>query len=172
MACPSVFKLFAAVVSLGILATPAPAATPAEAALHAARSAALAAGLAKSVDDCFNPRMTSANAKVRDQLLAHAEAFRRYQHDAEEGATERLRADARELAATIASFDEPAPFPARLSCSRNRDCLGLGFEGNDRYPRCLPVNGDKHANPQYRALIELLDVELPALAAALRAAAL
>lgn len=136
------------------------------------RSRELLRILVRGVDECFNPDNRSTNEKVKSELLALDARIARDQEDWADGNRSALRRDAEELGRELASFGAHAS----IFCGTRRRCLEIGFEANDdrardgtfRYPRCRSVGGNLRANPQFRALTELLDRALPALHRLLR----
>jgi hypothetical protein len=128
----------------------------------------LAQSLASGVDECFNPAHADANNHTKQNFLALAASVQAMRADISNRHGPSLAADSSLLQASLNSFADAAPFPASLTCATERECLELGFAGNSKYVRCLPVNGNVHANAQYLAFEKLLDQALPELVTSLQ----
>lgn len=126
--------------------------------------------LEKGVDQCFNQNQAKARQTTRDRLAALDEKIHAATSDWAGRDKQKVTSDAAALANELHQFDASPGFPADIYCKTNRKCLEAGFEGNKRYPHCLPVGNDIHQNAQYLSLEELLNSTLPKLVALLNRA--
>lgn len=117
--------------------------------------------LANGVDECFSPKNADYNAEARTNLLNLAAQVEAIKQDITSRNSQNLTADASSLDASRNAFNEAAPLRAQIFCATKRACLEKGFEGNSKYPRCLPVNGNIHGNVQYIDFEYFLDHALP-----------
>jgi len=125
--------------------------------------------LSAGVGQCFNPNLGSTNDKVKQKFEDLATSVQAMEADVSSKNRAAISQDVDTIQSTLEGFATPSPFPANLECGTERECLEMGFAGNANYPACLPVNGDEHANAQYVALEQLLDVALPTLAKKMQA---
>jgi hypothetical protein len=128
----------------------------------------LSQALIRGVDQCFNPSNKKGNDAAKKRLNNLANTARSGKSSLIGGDAQKVAHTAAELEAQWKGFSAKAPLLARAHCATQRDCMRLGFEGNNKYRHCLPVNGDPHANIQYIQFEELVDSALPKLIAALR----
>ena len=124
--------------------------------------------LVKGVDQCFNPSHASDNQQAKSDFQALGVRIQGYTADGESGDPARIQSAITGLQSDLASFAKQTSFPTSVYCKTQRECLEKGFEGNSKYPQCLPVNGDNHKNVQYMSFEYLVDGSLPSLVSILK----
>jgi hypothetical protein len=127
--------------------------------------------LEKGVDQCFNQNQAKARQTTQSRLVSLDEKIHAATSDWAGKDKKKVAGDAAILTNELHQFDASPGFPADIYCKTNRKCLEAGFEGNKRYPHCLPVGNDIHQNVQYLSLEELLNSTLPKLVALLKSRA-
>jgi hypothetical protein len=138
---------------------------------QAAHASQLLQVLTAGVEQCYNKNQTKAIRRTHERLDRVAEELRQATVDWAKKDKQKLAAHAAMLANELQDLDRSPGFPADLYCRTNRKCLEAGFEGNKKYPNCLPVKDDIHANVQYVSLEELLNTTLPAVTTLLKSEA-
>lgn len=122
--------------------------------------------LEKGVEQCYNKNQKRAIQETQIRLTNIENEIRAAAIDWTSN-KKKIVDDAATLANELSSLDKSPGFPADLYCGTNRKCLEIGFEGNKRYPNCLPVGDNIHGNVQYLSLEDFFNTALPKLAALL-----
>jgi hypothetical protein len=126
--------------------------------------------LLRGVDQCFNHNQPKAMNATKGRLSDLGEKIQKAAADWNARNKAALAEDARILSDELDKFGKSPGGMASLYCRTNRRCLELGFEGNEKYPECKPLNGDNHRNVQYTSFTTFIDDSLPRLVKMLRQA--